>query len=128
MNEVLNEGHLSCWFLSPTLYYLHQFCSLSVLMTRWELLYTKNWECHLITGSSLAAEEQVHFGFGSPSADFIDKSPAGAATWNQTGSLLCKQPLKHLCPFRDYRHSLRTGLVRKLKDFPLDFYPSPAPK
>ena len=88
----------------------------------------KALKCHLITGSSLAAEEQVHFGFGSPSADFIDKSPAGAATWNQPRSPLCKQPLKHLCPFRDYRHSLRAGLVRKLKDFPLDFYSSPAPK
>lgn len=54
-------------------------------------------------------------------------SPASAATWNQPGSL-CKQPLKRLCPFRDYRHKLRTVLVRKLKDFPLDFYPSPAPK
>ena len=54
-------------------------------------------------------------------------TPASAATWNQLGSPLCKQPLKRLCPFREYRHKLRTVLVRKLKDFPLDFYPPPLP-
>lgn len=54
-------------------------------MTRWELLYSKNREClwgkggpkglkmSYITGSSLAAKEPAHFGFGSPAADFIDQ-------------------------------------------------------
>lgn len=33
----------------------------------------KALKCHIITGSSLAAKEPAHFGFGSPSADFIDQ-------------------------------------------------------